>query len=216
VVEPADGFTPTLDTMKLRSTILMTNMVLFVEDQKLQKFDSLKDIFVAYAQKRLGLYTTRKAFLLKELRVEILLLKNKRRFLEEVQSQALKVFRVPEKEVVATLQKTKYDKDPRARNTKVAVESSHLHLGDNDSEEAFSGSDAEAPGGSGSDHQEYGYLLRIPMRDFTEEKVLELDAKIKKRTAELRALEKTTEAEMWESELDAFLQEYRKIYGSDR
>jgi hypothetical protein len=46
--------------------------------------------------------------------------------------------------------------------------------------------------------------------------VLELDAKIKKKTAELRALEKTTEAQMWESELDAFLQEYRKIYASDR
>ena len=160
VVEPAEGFTPTLDTMKLRSTILMTNMVLFVEDQKLQKFDSLKDIFMVYAQKRLGLYTTRKAFLLKELRVEILLLKNKRRFLEEVQSQALKVFRVPEKEVVATLQKTKYDKDPRARNTKVAVESSHLHLGDSD--ESPSGPEASLETGSGSDQQEYGYLLRDP------------------------------------------------------
>jgi len=53
------------------------------------------------------------------------------------------------------------------------------------------------------------------MRDFTEEKVLELDVKTKKKTAELRALEKTTEAEMWESELDMFLQEYRKIYASD-
>ena len=218
VVEPMEGFVPTLDTMKLRSAVLMTNMVLFVEDQKLQKFDSLKDIFVAYAQKRLELYTLRKTHLLKELRVELLLLKNKRRFLEEVQSQVLKVFRVPEKEVVLQLSKTKYDKDPRVRNTKVAVESSHLHLGDNDESESPSGPEAslDAEASGGSEHQEYGYLLRIPMRDFTEEKVLELDAKTKKKTAELRALEKTTEAEMWESELDMFLQEYRKIYTSDR
>ena len=50
------------------------------------------------------------------------------------------------------------------------------------------------------------------MRDFTQEKVAQLDAKIKKKTAELKELEKTTEAQMWEGEIEAFLTEYRKIY----
>jgi len=220
VIEPSEGFSPTLDTMKLRSTILMTNMVLFVEDQKLEKFETLKDIFAVYAKKRLGLYTLRKAYLLKELRIELLLLKNKHRFLEEVQSQVLKVFRVPEKEVVATLQKTKYDKDPRA-TVRVDIESSHLHLGDEESGEE-SGESEKASVGTGEGGEAstevpapqhgYNYLLRVPMRDFTQEKVVELDAKIKKKTAELKELEKTTEAQMWEGEIEAFLKEYRKIY----
>ena len=211
VIEPAEGFTPTLDTMKLRTTILMTNMVLFVEDQKLQKFDSLKEIFEVYARKRLHLYTLRKVYLLQELANELLLLKNKRRFLEEVQSQVLKVFRVPEKEVVATLTKTKYDKDPRVAGAKVDIESSHLHLGD--SAEAIENSRGEeATTATTPENNDYGYLLRIPMRDFTQEKVVDLDTRIKKKTAERKALEKTTEAEMWESELEAFLKEHRKIY----
>lgn len=205
VIEPAEGFTPTLDNMKLRSTILMTNMVLFVEDQKLQKFDSLHAIFEVYAQKRLQLYTARKAYGMKELQIELVILKNKRRFLDEVQSQTLKVFRVPEKEVAAQLAKTKYAKDPRLTTAKVDIESSHLHLG---------GEGDDTPEQEQAhEHHEYGYLLRIPMRDFTQEKVVELDAKIKKKTADLKALEKTTEAEMWESELETFLKEYRKIYG---
>lgn len=199
VIEPAEGFIPTLDNMKLRSTILMTNMVLFGEDHRLQKFGSLKDIFEVYAEKRLELYTLRKAYLIKELKVDLLLLKNKKRFLEEVQSQVLKVFRVPESEVVATLSKTKYDRDPRTVSNRVDIESSHLHLGD---------SEAAVENGG-----EYHYLLRVPMRDFTQEKVVELDARIKKKTAELKELEKTTEAQIWESELENFLKEYRKIYG---
>ena len=208
VMEAAEGFTPTLDNMKLRSTILLSNMVLFVENQKLQKFDSLHDIFEVYAQQRLKLYTARKAYLLKELEMELVLLKNKRRFLEEVQSQELKVFRVPEKEVVAHLVQRKYDKDPRMVEAKVDIESSHLHLGDGGLSSETETSQTTTP----EKPQEYGYLMRIPMRDFTEEKVVELDAKIKKKRAELKALEKTTEAQMWESELETFLHEYRKIY----
>jgi DNA topoisomerase-2 len=215
VIEPSEGFVPTLDSMKLRSTILMTNMVLFVEDQKLEKFETLKDIFKVYAKKRLGLYTLRKAYLLKELRIELLLLKNKHRFLEEVQSQVLKVFRIPEKEVVATLQKTKYDKDPRA-TVRVDIESSHLHLGDEDEsvDAVETGPEGEAKEASKEVQLQHGYnyLLRVPMRDFTQEKVVELDAKIKKKTTELMELEKTTEAQMWEGEIEAFLKEYRKIY----
>lgn len=206
VIEPVDGFTPTLDNMKLRSTILMTNMVLFGEDHRLQKFASLKDIFEVYAAKRLNLYTLRKAYLEKELRTELLLLKNKKRFLEEVQAQTLKVFRVPEKEVIDTLSKTKFDKDPRVSSTRVDIESSHLHLGHEAQRE---GEEKHHDIGGG----EYNYLLRVPMRDFTQEKVVELDARIKKKTAELKELEKTTESQMWASELDVFLKEYRKIYG---
>jgi len=197
VIEPAEGFVPTVESMKLQSPIFMTNMVLFTEDNRLRRFDTIKDIFVVYAERRLVLYGLRKKHLVKQLKNELLILKNKRRFLDEVQNQKIKVFRVPERNVVEQLQTRSFDRDPRESEKRVSVESNHLHHGDENEVEHCEGG--------------YSYLLRIPMRDFTQEKVSELDNKIKQKTADLLELEKTTEAQMWTKEIDTFLVEYRKM-----
>lgn len=210
IIEPAEGFVPTLDNMKLRSTILMTNMVLFTEDHRLQKFDTLREIFDLYAEKRLRLYALRKKHMIQELKTELLLLRNKARFLQAVQDQVVRVFRVAESEVVSRLVEKGFDPDPR-KAPKVEVETSHLHLGDEDN-----GSDSTASTDDGEEaHHGFQYLLRIPMRDFTREKVAELEARTKKKAQELVELEKTSESRMWESEIEKFLEAYQKTYGAD-
>lgn len=196
IIEPSEGFVPTIENMKLKSTITMTNMVLFVEDNRLQKFDSLKDIFVTYAEKRLDVYKKRKVYLLRQLQMDIVILKNKRRFLEDVQNQHILLFRVPEEQVIENLIKNKFDKDPRIQKS-VNIESEHFLHAESVVEE---------------DEKGYNYLLRIPMKDFTKEKVIELENKIQKKQKEFQELEKTTESQMWMNEIEHFMNEYLKLY----
>jgi len=114
VFEPVDPFQPTLDSMKLRSEISVSNMVLFVNDDngenRIQKFDTVQDIFLFFCERRLALYQKRKDFLLHEWETELCELQNRHRFLKEISENILHVFRVPEDEIIQQLDTRHYDK----------------------------------------------------------------------------------------------------------
>lgn len=96
VIEPADDFEPTYQNMNLTSIISLTNMVLFVEDYRLQKFTSIGEILHVYCTKRLALFETRRQSRMQQLRQEIEDLCERRRFLQEVDQQTIQLFRVSE------------------------------------------------------------------------------------------------------------------------
>lgn len=178
IIEPVDGFTPTLENMKLQSTITLSNMVLFTSAFQLQKFHTLKDIFNVYAETRLDLYGTRKKYLVRQLENDIVLLKNKHRFLNEVNTQKIVVFRVPEDTLLKVLKQRGYT--------------------------SFSEENDDRSG--------YSYLLRIPIRDFTDEKIRDLESRTKHAQERLDMLQKQTPSDMWLTEIDRFLQEYHRVY----
>lgn len=109
----ADIFHPTLDSMKLRSEISVSNMVLFVNhdgDSRIQKFETVNDIFQFFCEKRLDMYDKRKDFLLNQWETELCELRNRRRFLKEIMEETLHVFRIPEEEIIKQLETRRYDK----------------------------------------------------------------------------------------------------------
>ncbi|CAE7816482.1 TOP2A [Symbiodinium sp. CCMP2456] len=69
---------------KLRSSISMNNMMLFDADGKIKKYDTPKDILQDFAQVRLKMYETRKAYLLARLTRECEVLSAKARFVKLV------------------------------------------------------------------------------------------------------------------------------------
>lgn len=108
VIEPAETFTPTLENMKLSSTISINNMVLFLENHKLRRFRSVGEILLVFIEKRLDLYAKRKAYRLQKLTDDILFFSQKRRFIDDVDKDTIKVFRVPEEELIRQLRHHKY------------------------------------------------------------------------------------------------------------
>lgn len=104
-----DAFEPTLDSLRLRGEISVANMVLFQEDGRLRKFDTVQEIFEAFCSTRLQFYEKRKAYLLRQWEDELRQKQNRLRFLREVADDTLKIFRVPEDEIVHQLRERGYD-----------------------------------------------------------------------------------------------------------
>jgi DNA topoisomerase-2 len=112
VIEPNDSFIPTLDNLKLKTVISNTNMVLFINESKLVKFESIQDIFQLFCQERLNLYSKRKIYLEKILQEQILLLKNKQKFISYIIQDILDIKKKPENEIIQLLETHQFDLDP--------------------------------------------------------------------------------------------------------
>ena len=199
VFEPVDDFVPTLENMKLTSTILSTNMVLFTESVKLSKFNSIGEIFDTFCHKRLELYGKRKQARIQQLQVQLLLERNKRRFIGQVDSNEMEIFKVKEKVILENLVKNKYDYDPRVVSKKVVIESGQLHQGVDEINQEEEDSQRA---------KRFHYLLHIPMKDVCSERMEELDQKIEKLERKLAETEQTTDKEMWSQEIDEFVRVY--------
>ena len=208
IFEPVDDFTPNLDTMKLRSQISSTNMVLFTETTKLRRFETIQEIFETFCRKRLELYGTRRENMMAQLRIQILVDKNKKRFIGEVESEQIKIFRIPESTILTSLVDKKYDPDPRLPVKKPIIESGQIRLSDEDAVAPL----AEINENDSRRAKEYAYLMGIPMKDLSAEKMAELDKKILGLEKRLEEIKKTTPNEMWRREIDDFLEAYQKIY----
>ena len=61
------------------------------------------------------------------------------------------------------------------------------------------------------DDEDYKYLVRLPMDSVTEENIEKIMAERDRKNGELEALKKTSEVELWMSELDTLRKEYLKI-----
>jgi len=108
---PADGFVPNHDTLNLTSDVSLTNMVLFTELGKLQKYATLTEIFETYCQKRFEVYTRRKAHLLAKLASILQKERLRSRFLEDVIAERVTVFRKSEEDVLRQLHRLEYPAD---------------------------------------------------------------------------------------------------------
>ena len=62
-----------------------------------------------------------------------------------------------------------------------------------------------------SDIEKYNYLIKIPLYNFTEEKITELEDKIDKLTQEYNNLDTKTIPELWLDELNILEKECKKI-----
>jgi len=169
VFQTSSSFTPTVENLKMQTTLHISNMVLFTKEDRLQKYDNIKKIFETYAVERLALYEKRKAHLLKTMDHQLRVMTNKMRFISEIYSNELHIFRLPEDKMNEILNDKKYEK----------IEDG------------------------------YQYLLNIPMRHFSSEKIMELKQKIDSLKKETRELRQTSPQQLWLKDLDVFMNHYK-------
>lgn len=99
-----------VNTLKLKTYLSTSNMVLFTENSKLKKFETIDDIIEEFCKMRYKFYILRKKHQLKCLEVDLKYLKNKLRFLTEVINKQLVINNREEYELITEMSNKKYDK----------------------------------------------------------------------------------------------------------
>ena len=95
--------------LKLYTTNTSTNMHLFDSNETLQKYDKISDIIDAYYDVRLGLYKTRKAYMIESLERELKFLTNKAKYIQENLDGTIDLRKKKKDEVIELLKSKGYD-----------------------------------------------------------------------------------------------------------
>ena len=177
--EFSDGLRCTTENLKLYTKFSTTNMVLFNEKGKIQKYDSVEEIIENFCSVRLKYYVLRKKHILKTMDEKSRILRNKKRFLSEVIDGVLVIQRKKEDVIFKELEERGYDKDTE-KDT------------ENESENT----------------KGYNYLLRMPIRNFTDEKINELESSLSKIEEDIKTISETTEKQLWLKDLEEFEKQY--------
>ena len=105
VLTPADDFEMTEKNLKLTSSLGLTNMVAFNSDKAITRYATTERILFEFCEKRLALYSKRKAYQLEKLKEKSSLLSDKIKFLQVVMSGELTIFGQSEEWIQAELKK---------------------------------------------------------------------------------------------------------------
>jgi DNA topoisomerase II len=173
---------------QLTTTISCGNtMNLYDENNKLKNFKSPEEILKYYYDKRIEYYELRRQNLIKNLEQDLLMLSTRARFILDVIEDTIKVRNIPEAEIIKQLKQHKYSiiiNNVLTEYNKLTPE--HIQNGS------------------------YDFLITMPIRSMTKEKVEELLKDKEKRSTELEILKIKTNKDIWEEDLKIFEIEYKK------
>ena len=96
--------------LKLYSTYTTTNMHIFDENEKLRKYNNVKEIINNYYDVRLSLYNTRKNYLIDAISKELVILKNKKQYIEELLNDTIDLRKKKKDVLIKLLEDKGYDK----------------------------------------------------------------------------------------------------------
>jgi DNA topoisomerase-2 len=178
--------------MKLTSNLSKNNMVLFDEENKIHKYEDPREIIQAFYPIRLELYRKRKQYLLERLGGELKVLENKVKFIKEIISGQLVINQLKRKEVVKLLADKGIPLVCRVEG-RIGRRGSHRRR--------------SLPEPT---RKNYNYLLGMKLWNLTYEKVEQMVSEHLKKEAEVKKIQATSELEMWNSDLDHFLQVYKQ------
>lgn len=97
-----------LDNLKLTTPISTNNMICFDPHHKIKKYNSVEDILKEFYFVRLRYYCTRKEKLLEVLKMDLVKIENRIRFIQEVVSDSLRISRRKRGDIVQDLEERNY------------------------------------------------------------------------------------------------------------
>lgn len=101
-------YPPTLDNFKLKSSLSLTNMVLFGKNGTIKRYASINDIMNEFCDERLKCYSIRKHAICEKLRTEYATVKNKLRFLKAVMNDDIVIHKRSETEIISQLNRMEF------------------------------------------------------------------------------------------------------------
>ena len=99
LTEHKDGIICNLDTLKLKTSITTSNMVLFSSEGKIKKYENVYEIISEFCKVRFSYYVKRKIHIILQLEQELSFVTNKSRFINDVMNEKIIINRRQEKDI---------------------------------------------------------------------------------------------------------------------
>ncbi|KAL5535074.1 TOP2 [Sanghuangporus sanghuang] len=183
---------------KLTSKISTNNMICFDFEGKIKKYNSPEEILEDFYPVRLSYYQKRKDYLANELQLEHERLSNQARFVQMIVKKELVVSGRKKADIVADLRKKNFRPFPKVSKAKAAGETEDA-LEDIEAEEQETGTTSD-----------FDYLLGMPIYNLTHEKIEKLLEQARLKEAELLTLLELTPTQIWNTDLDKFLEQWEQ------
>jgi len=192
--------------LKLRSKISVTNMTLFDDKIEIRKFGSVNSIIETFFRVRLEYYELRRNLLIGEAQFDLKRASSKYRFVNEIMSEDLVIYKKTRAQIIELLEERDYPKYSSKFDPKVILGDRYKEslVTDELSDDGLDGAVEEATGAK----ETYNYLLSMRIDSFSQE-ILEKLARERDALMEnLEIFEKTTAAGLWHTDLGDFEKEY--------
>ena len=180
--------------LKLYTTESATNMHLFGSNEKLKKYNSVQEIIDEYFEVRLSYYQKRKAYQIKELEYDLMIMSNKARFIEECLVGTIDLRKKKREVIIQILIDKKYNQI-------------HINMNEPEPEPDIEQETTKSKG--------YNYLIQMPMDSVSAEKVEKILKEKAQKEYELNIIKETSIQTMWYNELEMFEKEYM-VYQNER
>lgn len=197
---------------KLQTTMTVTSMCAFDENQCLQKYDSVLQILRGFYKVRLEMYHKRKEYLEGILQAEASKLSNQARFIVEKCDGTIVIENKKRKDMIAELIRREYESDPvlawkLSQNREEVLEAQ---------EEVAENVDDETVSSTAITKENFDYLLGMTLWSLTKEKKDELLRQKDDKLAELKRLQARTPISLWKEDLDNLLNELNRLEEKER
>ena len=116
IITNGNDFECSIDTLKLHNYLYTSNMVLFDDQNKIKKYNSVYEILNNFCVVRYKYYHLRKQYQLNQLEIEVKMLQNKERFITEVMNKTIDIMNQKENVIIETLKINNYDQDLKKEN----------------------------------------------------------------------------------------------------
>ncbi|KZT08970.1 type II DNA topoisomerase [Laetiporus sulphureus 93-53] len=193
-----------LEFFKLITKISTSNMILFDYEGKIKKYDSPEEIIEDFYPKRLAYYQMRKDYMAKQLQSELDRLNNQARFVQMIVEKRLVVANRKKADIVAELRQKEFLPIPKVSDAKKAGETTEVVEQEDEDEEGAASSSAPT-----ANDKDYDYLLGMAIWSLTREKIDRLLQESRRKETELLTLLALTPIQIWQMDLDKFLEEWR-------
>lgn len=172
--------------MHLETTLNTNNMHLFDCERKMKKYKSPYAIIDEWFPERMRMYGERREYLIGRMKVECKKLSEKARFIEMVVEGDLVLSNRPDAAICTDLHKAKFSPSPP-----------EFTYRRRDQEEARVEEVSEEDG----NNARYSWLLGMPLRSLTKEKVRAFREERDRKLEEMKKLEQTSPEDMWIGDL---------------
>ncbi len=170
--------------LKLVKNININNTHLYDPNGSIKRYNSVADILNDYYHIRYDLYVKRKQYQLAEMKKDIRVLENRRRFMECVMKEEILVFKKKTSEIIEQLEAKSFDRyNPQTKDIDLT------------NKEGYS----------------YNYLTKESLDAFSFEKINDLESTISNKKKEYDILHNTSETDIWKNDIQNCLKMYDKL-----
>lgn len=198
VTEHNDGMNLTIDNMNLKKPISISNLVVFSDCKNIKKYESVEDIIHEFCVYRLELYKVRHLGVISKLEKDLLYVKNKLRFIEEINlsdtdSKKLFIKDVSDEDLYKEMDVRGY---LRKTENKKKTDEDEEQNEDEEEEKDLEGN--------------YNYLLTMQIRGATKKRLDTLKSEEDDLVNKIKILKSKTPDMVWMDEMDRFEKSYKK------